>query len=252
MIPPSRAPCRSAVPILSRPAIATGPQQRQNFGLVTRQKVKDSGGGRGGRFEQEIVAIEIEFNAEGSSRSHGFGRTHIRALQRTAPAFSDAVEVERFASLPSAPVFVVDPNELERTVGTGSGLLPSASLATVRRPCIAKPFAVLGFGIGVDDADGANDRTLACSVAGLLAAVVMQMIRVLARPSRSKPISMPILQRKVAARRNRPDSAVGLSGQVLDLATRSPATSARAPRRSEAVPVHSVRDPIRLRTPAAI
>ena len=42
-------------------------------------------------------------------------------------------------------------------------------------------------------------------------------------PSRSKPISMPILRRKVAARRSRPDSARGLSGQVFDLATRSPA-----------------------------
>ena len=47
----------------------------------------------------------------------------------------------------------------------------------------------------------------------------MWIVRVRARPSRSKLISMPILRRKVAARRSRPDSARGLSGQALDLAT---------------------------------
>ena len=82
--------------------------------------------------------------------------------------------------------------------------------------------------------------------------VVMLMVRVRARPSRPKPISMPILRRKVAARRSRPASARGLSGQVLDLATRSPTTSARAPRRSEAVPVHTVRVAITARTAVAI
>ena len=40
-------------------------------------------------------------------------------------------------------------------------------------------------------------------------------------------------------------------GPGLDLATRSPTTSARAPRRSEAVPVHSVRMVIRARTALA-
>ena len=50
----------------------------------------------------------------------------------------------------------------------------------------------------------------------------MLMVRVRARPSRPKPISMPILRKKVAARRSRPASARGPSGQNLDLATRSP------------------------------
>jgi hypothetical protein len=74
--------------------------------------------------------------------------------------------------------------------------------------------------MGEDDEDGADDCTPAYSGAGT-SVVVMRIIRVRARPSRSKPISMPILRRKVAARRSRPDSARGLSGQVLDLATRS-------------------------------
>ena len=80
----------------------------------------------------------------------------------------------------------------------------------------------------------------------------MVMVRVRARPSRTKPISIPTLRKNVAARRSLPASALGLSGQVLDLAMRSPATSARASRRSEAVPVHSVCVAINARTAAAI
>src|SRR5690606_6444684 len=109
----------------------------------------------------------------------------------------------------------------------------------------------LAFGRSADDADDADGCAPRISGEAGLPAVVMRMVRVRARPSRSKPMSMPILRRKVAARRNRPESARGLSGQVLDLATRSPAISARAPRRSEAVPVHSVRSVITARTAAA-
>ena len=69
----------------------------------------------------------------------------------------------------------------------------------------------------------------------------MRIIRVRARPSRSKSISMPILRRKVAARRSRPDSARGLWGQSLDFAIRSPAASSSSSRRSVAVPFHAVR-----------
>jgi hypothetical protein len=56
---------------------------------------------------------------------------------------------------------------------------------------------------------------------------------------------------KVAARRSRPASARVLSGQVSDLAIRSPASSARAPRKSDAVPVHSVREVMSEHTGAA-
>ena len=166
--------------------------------------------------------------------------------------FSGADWGGRFASAPSAAVPALDFNGLARTVGALPRPLPSASLATVRRSGAAKPLAGLDFGAGADDADGADGCAPAFSGAEWLGVVVMRMIRVRARPSRSKPISMPILRRKVAARRSRPASARGLSGQVLDLATRSPATSARAPRRSEAVPVHSVRVAITARTAAAI
>jgi hypothetical protein len=91
------------------------------------------------------------------------------------------------------------------------------------------------------DADGADGWALAFSGAEWLGVEVMLMMRVRARPSLPKPISMPILRRTGAARRSLPANARGPSGQFLDLATRSPTTSARAPRRSEAVPVHTVR-----------
>src|SRR4051812_30231878 len=106
--------------------------------------------------------------------------------------------------------------------------------------------------MGADDADGADGPAPGFSGAEKVWVVVILMVRVRARPSRSKPISMPILRRKVAARRSRPARARGASGQVFDLATRSPTTSARAPRRSEAVPVHTVRVTMIARTAVAI
>jgi hypothetical protein len=106
--------------------------------------------------------------------------------------------------------------------------------------------------VGADDADCADDCAPGFSGAESLGVVVMLMVRVRARPSRPKLISMPILRKKVAARRSRPDSARGLSGQGFDLAARSPAASARAPRRSEAVPVHTVRVVIKARKAVAI
>jgi hypothetical protein len=75
--------------------------------------------------------------------------------------------------------------------------------------------------------------------------------RVRARPCFSKPISMPTLRRKVAARRNRFAKARGLSGQDFALVMRSPTVKLRAPRRSDAVPVHTVREVISVRTAAA-
>src|SRR5215471_19649982 len=106
--------------------------------------------------------------------------------------------------------------------------------------------------MGADDADGADGCGPASSGDGWLAVEVMYIVRVRARPSFLNSISTPILRRKVAARRSRPDNARGLSGQVLELATRSSTAFARAPRRSDAVPVHTVRVAITARTAAAI
>jgi hypothetical protein len=109
----------------------------------------------------------------------------------------------------------------------------------------------MDFGMDADDADGEDGCTPGFSGAGWFGVVVMLIVRVRARPSRPKPISMPILRKTVAARRSLPASARGLSGQVFDLATRSPTTSPSAPRRSEAVPDHAVRVAITARTAAA-
>ena len=62
---------------------------------------------------------------------------------------------------------------------------------------------------------------------------------------------MPTLRRKVCARRKRPDTARGLSGQDFDLVMRSPANPANLLRRSEAVPVQVGHAAIMARTAAA-
>jgi hypothetical protein len=87
----------------------------------------------------------------------------------------------------------------------------AAAAPSVRRGSAAKPLAELDFGMDADDADGADGCAPAFSGAELLGVVGMLMVRVPARPSRPKP--------------GRPITT----------------TSARAPRRFEAVPVHFVR-----------
>ena len=121
---------------------------------------------------------------------------------------------------------------------------PSTSTATVRDSRLAEPLASLAF---CECADGADDVDAGVpSVSGASGVPLpMRIIRVRARPSRSKLISMPILRRKVAARRSRPDSARGLWGQSLDFAIRAPAASWSSSRRSAAVPIHSVASPSR-------
>jgi len=71
----------------------------------------------------------------------------------------------------------------------------------------------LDFGAGANGADDAGGRAPVFSGVGVAA---MWIVRVRARPSRPKLISMPSLRRKAAARRSRPASARGLSGQLLD------------------------------------
>jgi hypothetical protein len=62
--------------------------------------------------------------------------------------------------------------------------------------------AGLDFAVGADDADGADGSAPGFSGIEKVWIVVMLMVRVRARPSRPKPISMPILRRNVAARRS--------------------------------------------------
>jgi hypothetical protein len=139
----------------------------------------------------------------------GLGRTHSRALQPDVVPFSTPDGGGRFASAPSAAPAPLVFNGLARTISappwplTSAG--PSASLATVRCGGAAKPLAGLAFGIEPDAADGADDCAPVFSGAEWPVAA-MWIVRVRARPSRSKLISMPILRRNVAARRSRPAS----------------------------------------------
>jgi hypothetical protein len=99
----------------------------------------------------------------------------------------------------------------------GRGLadaLPSASLATVREPGVAKSLAGMDFGRDADNADGADGCTPSRSGARSVDAAVARMIRVRARPSLPQPISLTILRGKVAARRSRPASARAPSGHA--------------------------------------
>jgi len=84
--------------------------------------------------------------------------------------------------------------------------------------------------VGADGADG-------CAP-GFSGAAVRRMVR--AGPSR-RVTSMPTMRRKVAARRSRPARARGAFGQLLLFRCVPPTCSARPPRSSGAVPVHSVR-----------
>src|SRR6516225_7097667 len=202
----------------------------------------------GARLKHEVFAIKHHRDASRVRGAKGFGRAHNRPLQPPPLRSPRPDRLVIFASAPSAMVPSLFFNGLARTVGLWTRPLPSASRATVRRGGAPKPFPELVFGEGADDADGADGCVPGFSGVAEGWIVVMLMMRVRARPSR--PI--PILRRNGAARRSRPASARGPSGQVLDLATRSPTTSARAPRRSEAVPVHTVRVAITAHTPVAI
>ena len=195
----------------------------------------------------QVVAVETEFDTSGTSRLQG-----LAAL----------IAVRSSLFFPARIGRDLRPHRPQRSrhwISTGwRGRSARCHVATVRiigdRPQRLCREAVgrMDFGMGADDADGADGCAPAFLAWRKCGIVVMVMVRVRARPSRPKPISMPILRRNVAARRSRPASARGLSGQVLDLATRSPATSARAPRRSEAVPVHTVCVAITARTAVAI
>jgi hypothetical protein len=100
----------------------------------------------------------------------------------------------------------------------------------------------------VKSADGAD----AADVPGwVLEPEVMLIVRVPARPSRLKHISMSSMRRNVWARRSRPAKAPGLLGQPAPFfVTLSLAKWATVRRRSEAVPTHLARSAISLRISA--
>ncbi len=122
--------------------------------------------------------------------------------------------------------------------GRGAPFLRICVRSRHNRPRLPSPISLPPRSLDAlaDGADGVDGRGTPLS-----GRLVIWMVRVRARPARSNSISMPTWRRNVAARRSRPDRARGVAGQVLALVSLSPTSSSRAPRSSEAVPVHTVR-----------
>src|SRR5262249_36642592 len=154
------------------------------------------------------AVLDPNIDAGHPGHSQGLGGAHSRALQ---PVFPGADWAGPFASASSAPSSPLGFNGLARTVSTGSFPRPSASLATVRKLDVTKPWAERDSDVGGDEGEGGEGRPPPRPGAGSADPAVIQMIGVRARPSRSKPISTPILRNEVAARRSRPASPRGLS-----------------------------------------
>ena len=75
------------LPVLGRPAIPAGPQQRHDLGLVLRQCV-DNGSRRDREcLQNEVVPVDLKSDAGGASFSQRLRRPHNLALQ---PVFSSA------------------------------------------------------------------------------------------------------------------------------------------------------------------
>jgi hypothetical protein len=86
------------------------------------------------------------------------------------------------------------------------------------------------------DKAAAADAKIPNSLEGDPSALIrMRRSRVL--PARSREIEIPTFRKNVAVRVRRLLNARGLAGQSFDLAARSPASSARAGKSSEAFPV---------------
>ena len=137
------------------------------LGLVTRQEIDHVRRRWHGRLQHEVVAVDPDLDAGSPRCRHGFRSAHSLALQPDFPVFPGADWDEKIASAPSAEVAPLDFEGLARTVGAEH---PSALLAAVRGGAAAEPLVGLDFGIGADDADGADGcarRFLARQKAGL-------------------------------------------------------------------------------------
>ena len=194
----SKKTCQSS----RRPAVFGRPKQRHDLGLVPGERIEHGGRRCRGRVQHEVVAIECEFYTGGAGRLESLGRAHSRVLQPGAPVFSGADWGGGFASAPSAAV--------PRIGFQGVGADGRSRCHCRYRPHRGLPSARTEPRSHWPDWISAWARTMrtvrtvaAPGFSGVekVWIVVMRMIRVRARPSRSKPISMPILRRKVAARR---------------------------------------------------
>src|SRR5262249_29895029 len=156
----------------------------------TRERIEHRGRRCRRCVQHQVVAIESEFHTGSAGCLESLGRGHSRVLQPGAPVFSGADWGGGFASAPSAAVPALFFHGLVRTGGAMPLPLPSASRATVRIDRAANSLVRLDFGMGADDADGADGSAPGFSGVEKVWIVVMLMMRVRARPCLSKPISM--------------------------------------------------------------
>ena len=64
------------LPVLSRPSIIHGPQQRHDLGLVARQRLDHGGRRRRWCLQYQVVAIDLELDADGACHAECLNRAH--------------------------------------------------------------------------------------------------------------------------------------------------------------------------------
>ena len=125
--------------------------------------------------------------------------------------------------------------------GAGLPSLPSASLGTVRRGAAAKALTGFTFGSGAGDADGADGLSTPFSGEAWLRVAAMLMVRVRARPSRSKRSRCRSFAGRLPPDAADPKAPERYPARPWTLQPALLLPLPRAPRRSVALPVHTVR-----------
>jgi hypothetical protein len=75
-------------PIVCRPAISPQPQQLYDLDFVPGKRFQDSAGWRRWRFQQQIVAIHVDLDADGSSFGQNLDSAHSLPLHPGAAFFA--------------------------------------------------------------------------------------------------------------------------------------------------------------------
>ena len=80
------------LPILARPSVAAGPEQRYDLGLMSGNCVENRGWRRRGCAQRKIVAIECEFYTGGAGGPESLGRAQSRVPQPVTVFSADRAE----------------------------------------------------------------------------------------------------------------------------------------------------------------
>jgi hypothetical protein len=80
------------LPVLGRPAVATGPQHSYDLCFVLRQHLQNGAGGLRGCLQHQGVTVDFEVNTDSASRAQSLGCAHIRPVQRVTVFSIDGAE----------------------------------------------------------------------------------------------------------------------------------------------------------------